>query len=111
MITPMVARNILLSFATATILSACGTAAVIKDVQDKPVDELKAADSSKPIQFTKVVVKLKRGEHVGAIQAGLLCVGHGDLTWKGGRISIDSEEFTARVRQINLQVIDYARNA
>lgn len=55
---------------------------------------MKAAESSKPIQFTKVVVKLKRGEHVGAMQGGLLCVPQSDLTWKGGRISIDSDEFT-----------------
>lgn len=78
----------------AALLSACGTPAVIKNVQDSNVEDLKAAESSKPIQFTKVVVKLKRGEHVGAMQGGLLCVPQSDLTWKGGRISIDSDEFT-----------------
>lgn len=78
----------------AALLSACGTPAVIKNVQDNNVEDLKAAESSKPIQFTKVVVKLKRGEHVGAMQGGLLCVPQSDLTWKGGRISIDSDEFT-----------------
>ena len=41
-----------------------------------------------------MVVKLKRGEHVGALQVGLLCVPQGDLNWKGGRINIDSDEFT-----------------
>jgi S1-C subfamily serine protease len=90
----MLARNFAVAIVSAALLSACGTAAVIKDVQDRPVDDLKAAESSKPIQFTKVVVKLKRGEHIGAMQGGLFCVGQGDLTWKGGRISIDSDEFT-----------------
>ena len=77
-------------------LTGCGTSAVIKEVADKKVDplDLKAASTSKPIQLTKVVVRLKRGEHVGALQGGLLCVPQGDLNWKGGRLSLDSEEFT-----------------
>jgi serine protease Do len=85
----------LASIAISIILTGCaGTAAVIKPVEDKQVDDLKASETAKPIQFTKVVVKLKRGEHVGAVQAGLLCVPHGDLNWKGGRITVDSDEFT-----------------
>lgn len=78
------------------LLTGCGTSAVIKQVVDKKVEslDLKAAANSKPIQLTKVVVKLKRGQHVGAIQAGLLCVGHGDLNWKAGKLNLDSEEFT-----------------
>lgn len=75
-------------------LVGCGTPAVIKKVQDKPVEDLSAPHLSKPIQFTKVVVKLKRGEHVGAVQGGLACIAAGDLTWKGGRLNLDSEEFT-----------------
>jgi len=77
-----------------SLMTGCGTPAVIKKVEDRPVENLKASESSKPIQFTKIVVKLKRGEHIGAMQAGLLCVSQGDLNWKGGRISIDSDEFT-----------------
>jgi len=78
----------------ASLMAGCGTPAVIKKVEDRPVENLKASENSKPIQFTKIVVKLKRGEHIGAMQAGLLCVPQGDLNWKGGRISIDSDEFT-----------------
>ncbi len=75
-------------------LTGCGTPAVIKKVEDKPVESLALGQDTKPIQFTKIVVKLKRGEHIGAWQAGLLCAPNGNLNWKGGRISIDSEEFT-----------------
>lgn len=82
-----------------TILGGCGTPAVIKTVEDKAVEDLKASENSKPIQFTKVVVKLKRGEHVGALQGGLLCVPNGDLYWKGGRINIDSDEFTEAFKE------------
>ena len=81
---------------TAAILAGCGTSAVIKDVQDKPVQQLdiKASANSKPIQLSKVVVRLKRGEHVGALQGGLLCVPQADLTWKGGRLKLDSDDLT-----------------
>lgn len=81
---------------SAFVVAGCGTSAVIKQVSDKPVEalDLKATSTSKPIQLSKVVVKLKRGEHVGALQAGLLCVPNGDLQWRGGRLSLDAEEFT-----------------
>lgn len=78
----------------AAALAACGTPAVIKSVEDKKVEALSSADTTKPIQFKKVVVKLKRGEHIGAMQAGVFCVSQGDLTWKGGRLNVDSDEFT-----------------
>lgn len=84
---------------SGVIAGCAGTSAIIKPVEDKQVENLKASDSAKPIQFTKVVVKLKRGEHVGAMQAGLLCVPHGDLNWKGGRITVDSDEFTEAFKE------------
>ena len=76
------------------LLTGCGTPAVIKQVEDKKVEDLKASANAKPIQLTKVIVKMKRGEHIGAVHGGLLCVPQGDLTWKGGRLTLDSEEFT-----------------
>ena len=88
--------SISVSIATIGFLAGCATPAVVKEVADKPVDSLDiaAAANSKPIQLSKIVVKLKRGEHIGALQAGLLCVGQGELNWKGGKLSIDSDEFT-----------------
>lgn len=83
----------------AAMLSSCGTPSNIKQVADKPVADLKADDNTKPIQLTKVVVKLKRGEHIGALKAGLLCVPHGNLNWKGGRVNVDSEEFTEAFKE------------
>lgn len=82
-------------------LAGCGTSAVIKDVQDIEIEELNltAATNSKPIQLSKIVVKLKRGEHVGAAQAGMLCVPHADLNWRGGSLNIDSSEFTETFKE------------
>jgi serine protease Do len=76
-------------------ISGCaGTASVIKDVGDKQVDNLKKPELAKPIQFTKIVVKLKRGEHIGAMQGGLMCISQGDINWKGGRVTVDTDDFT-----------------
>lgn len=94
-------KNIFFGFATVAILAGCAQPAVIKDVKDKSVEslDLKAATNSKPIQLSKVVVKMRRGEHIGALQAGLLCVGHGELSWRGGRLSLDSDEFTEAFKE------------
>jgi serine protease Do len=75
-------------------LSGCVTSAAIKPVEDKEVQNLTGGENAKPIQFSKIVVKLKRGEKVGALQAGLLCIPNSSLNWKGGKLSIDSDEFT-----------------
>ncbi len=75
-------------------LSGCVAPAIIKPVENKEVQNLVNGENAKPIQFSKIVVKLKRGERIGALQMGLLCIGQGDLTWKGGKLSIDSDEFT-----------------
>lgn len=95
----MNSRVLVLVLMLSSQLAGCGTPAIIKKVEDQPVENLKASETTKPIQFTKIVVKLKRGEHVGAMQAGLLCISQGDLNWKGGRISIDSEEFTEAFKE------------
>lgn len=72
--------------AASALLFGCATPEIIKEVQDRPVENLKASENSKPIQFTKIVVKLKRGDHIGALEGGVFCVANSDLTWKGGRV-------------------------
>ncbi|MCB4811048.1 S1C family serine protease [Methylovorus menthalis] len=76
------------------LLAGCVPPATIKPVSDQLVESLPANTNIKPIQFSKIVVKMKRGEKIGALQMGLLCVGQGSLDWKGGKLSIDSDEFT-----------------
>jgi len=55
--------------------------------------------SAKPVQFKRIVIKLNRGEVVGAEQVGLFCVGSQQLVWKGGHITIQDEEFTTACRE------------
>ena len=89
-----------ISLIVLLVLSGCmGTPAIIKPVEDLKVDNLKNSETSKPIQFQKIVVKLKRGEHIGAWKGGALCIPNGDLNWKGGKLNIDSDEFTEAFKE------------
>jgi len=91
----------------ALFISGCATPvqqAVVKEARDIPT----GADA-KPIQFRKVVVKLRRGEPVGEMLGGLACLKQpfsGDLTWRGGRLQINDEEFTEVFRD-ELQKANY----
>jgi len=91
----------------ALLIAGCATPvqqAVIKEAREIPT----GADA-KPIQFRKVVVKLRRGEPVGELLAGLACIKQpfsGDLTWRGGRLQINDEEFTEAFRE-ELQKANY----
>lgn len=90
----------LMPFVCAVILSGCvqSTPAVIKKIQDRPVQTLKASENSKPIQLHRVVIKLKRGQHLGALESGAICAPAGNLTWQGGRLEIRNEEFVDSFR-------------
>lgn len=54
---------------------------------------------SKPIQFRKVVVKLRRGQEIGQSQIGLFCMPSSSIEWKGGRVNLTDEEFTDAFRE------------
>ncbi len=87
-------HTLFISLFAAFVSGCAGTASVIKDVSDKTVVDLKITEESKPIQLSKVVIKLKRGDHIGANQIGLFCMNQGNITWRGGRLKVDSDEFT-----------------
>jgi serine protease Do len=54
---------------------------------------------AKPIQFRKVVVKLRRGQEMGQSQIGLFCMPSSPIEWRGGRVNITDEEFTDAFRE------------
>ena len=62
--------------------------------------EIPMEKESKPVQLKRVVVKIKRGTEIGGIQGGLLCVPQpSKLTWRGGRLDIDTDELTDVFRE------------
>lgn len=96
----MITNKLVLTFFSLFVLYGCaGTSAVIKQVEDAPIQDLTASSTSKPIQLSKVVIKLKRGEHIGAYKVGLLCVPQGDLNWKGGKLNVTSDELTETFKE------------
>lgn len=92
--------------ALAVAIAGCTSSANIQPVADKPVIEVQASEQARPIQFRKIVVKLKRGEVIGAFQAGLLCLPKEKLTYRGGRMTFDDDELTETFRD-ELEAANY----
>jgi len=92
--------KIILGFAAVSTLFGC--ASPVKQVQVREAIEVPTGVDAKPIQFKRVVVKLRRGEVVGEFLGGLACIKdpfRGELTWRGGRLQINDEEFTEAFRE------------
>jgi serine protease Do len=87
-------------------LGGCASSANIQPVADKPVIEVRQAEQTRPIQFRKIVIKLKRGEDIGAVEAGVMCAPHAELTFRGGRMTLDDEELTETFRH-ELEIANY----
>ena len=75
-------------------LLGCASSAKIHHTEIKDAIEIPLVENTRPLQFKKIVVKLNRGEDIGSIQGGLLCVAQADLVWKGGKIEVSTDEFT-----------------
>lgn len=84
--------------ALALALAACGGTPV-KHAEIRSAHEVPAGIDVKPIQFRKVVIKLRRGEVIGQNQVGLVCLPAGDIEWRGGRVNVDDDEFTEVFRE------------
>ena len=87
-------------------LGGCASSANIQPVADKPAIEVRQAEQTRPIQFRKIVIKLKRGEDIGAVEAGIMCTPHAELTFRGGRMTLDDEELTDTFRH-ELEIANY----
>lgn len=68
--------------------------------------EVAHGTDAKPIQFRKVVVKLRRGEEIGQAQVGVFCLPSEKIEWRGGRVNVADEEFTDVFRE-ELQKYNY----
>lgn len=94
--------------ASLFLLTGCQTAPV-KQVAVKQAIEIPEGKESKPVLFKKIVVKLHRGEEYGSVQGGLLCIPHGKLKWKSGRVVWSGEDLTEvfqdELKSANYQVV------
>lgn len=78
-------------------LSGCATS--VRQAEVRQAREVPKGADAKPVQFKKVVVKLRRGEEIGSSHVGLACLPQGKVEWKGGRVNITDEEFTEAFRE------------
>ena len=87
------------------LLNGCVVTPVKQAAQHVPID-VQAGKDAKPIQFKRVVVKMRRGEKIGDTGVGALCIRSTDLTWRGGRLTLTGDEFTEAFRD-ELQQANY----
>lgn len=81
------------------LLAGCATCVDIKQVAQKTPISIPLNQEPKPIQFKKIVIKLKRGTDIGCVQAGFLCIPQRRLLWRGGRLDITSDDLSDIFRE------------
>ena len=81
-----------------SILSACqvNTTQVAPSLDPVVVP---AFESTKPIAFRKIVLKVPRHQPIGAVSVGVLCVARGEFTLSGGRHQLDTDKFNDIFRE------------
>lgn len=57
------------------------------------VEPLAEGTHSRPVQLSKLAIKLTRGAPFGRARIGLLCIGGQPLVWKGRRGELSTEDF------------------
>ena len=86
-------------------LSACQTATTQVAPTLAPV-VVPAFESTKPIAFRKVVLKVPRHEPIGTVSGGILCIARGEFTLSAGRHKLDTDKFNDIFRE-ELQVANF----
>ena len=88
--------NLLLIAVLLIFLNSCATP--VKNVP-KPTINVPVGRKTKPIQFKKIVVKLRRGEVIGSLCIDVFCIAIKNLTWKGGKMTLTDDDFTDVFRE------------
>jgi len=80
-------------------LSACQASTTQQHAIDRVVLEVPREIKTKPIAFEKVVIKIRRGQSIGKIEGGWLCLKQGEIKVRSGRHQINDETFTDVFRE------------
>ena len=88
----------LVAMAAVITIGMAGCATKVPQAEVRQAREVPQGTDAKPIQFKKVLVKLRRGEEIGKSHVGLACLPQGNVEWKGGRVNITDDEFTEAFR-------------
>lgn len=89
-------------------LSACGTAATRVAPSLAPI-AVPTFESTKPIAFRKIVIKIPRHRPIGGVSIGIFCINRGEMTVSGGRYELDADQFNdifrTELQQANYNIV------
>ncbi len=89
--------------------SGCGSRSVLTVLQDPILVNIPITEKTQPVIFTKAVIKLRRGQFVGELQSGPLCLPDSDIVWRGGSRLFWTEEvqdvFRNEMQRANIDVV------
>jgi len=89
----------LLTAAFAIVLSACQQQSRIAPIAEQPVIKVVETDKGRPVQFSRIVIDLKRGAQIGTFRQGVgFCTEPGTLVYHGGRMNLDDRELSDAFR-------------
>ena len=94
-------RSLVTSIVIAVILGA-GVSEARSAEKTSPVIDVPALPPGtvvRPVAFTRLVMKLNRGQPWGVIQGGVFCIPQGNLSWRSGRLDVRSEDFDEVFRE------------
>ena len=92
------------------LLAACQGTSRIQPVVEQPVIRVADPAAARPVQFSRIVIDLKRGTQIGTYREGVsLCTTPGTLVYRGGRMTFDdrdlSETFRHELESANYRVV------
>ena len=95
---------------TAATLGGCEGQSRIQAVAEQPVISVANPSAARPVQFSRIVIDLRRGEQIGTFREGMgFCSQPGTLVYRGGRMTFDdrdlSETFRHELERANYQVV------
>jgi len=73
--------------------------ATVPQAGEQPVIAVEHPEQARPIEFQRVVVKLRRGTVIGELQESGLCTKVRDLVWRGDQTAVDDSELNDVFRE------------
>ncbi len=99
-------RRVLLA-AFAVMLIGCQQQSRIAPIAEQPVIKVVDSENARPVQFSRIVIDLKRGAQIGTFRQGVnFCSEPGTLVHRGGRMHLEDRELS-RVFRDELERANY----
>ncbi|OFW83396.1 MAG: hypothetical protein A2018_02780 [Alphaproteobacteria bacterium GWF2_58_20] len=91
-------------------MAAC-VAESIPKVSVQQIPDIPMGSKLKELALDKIVIKVRRGQVIGNLQQGALCIPRGELQWDSGRIIMSDNDFTdAFLKEVTRNGFDVAGN-